>query len=168
MAHVEKSIAVRAPLPVVFAYVADYRHALEWMAGFEEFRALNQRTFGLGAKVRASGRVVGFTVTTDLEIVEFVENDHFTSQSTGPILSRTTWSFRPTPDGTLVTFSGEYRVHSLPMPILGDHILAHEVAAHTTLSLRHLRRILEARAGNGRTGQPGQLGAEADAREDVR
>ena len=168
MAHVEKSIEIRAPLSEVFAYVADYRHALEWMAGFTEFRALNQRTFGLGARVRASGRVVGFMVTTDLEIVDFVENDHFTSHSMGPIRSRTTWSFRPTPDGTLVAYSGKYEVYSLPMPILGDHILAHEVASHTTLSLRHLRKILEARAGIGRDGQAGRLEAEADAREDVR
>jgi uncharacterized membrane protein len=166
MAHVEKSIEIRAPLPEVFEYVADYRHALEWMAGFSEFQALNQRTFGLGARVRAAGRVIGFIVTTDLEIVDFLENDHFTSESIGPIRSRTTWSFRPAPDGTLVTFSGEYRVHSLPMPILGDHILAHEVAAHTTLSLRHLRRILESRAGNVQAEGAEKL--EADAREDVR
>lgn len=168
MAHVEKSIEIRAPLPEVFSYVADYKHALEWMVGFSEFRALNQRTFGLGARVRASGRVVGFIVTTDLEIVEFVENDHFSSDSIGPVRSRTTWSFRPAPGGTLVTFSGEYVVHALPMPILGDHLLAHEVAAHTTLSMRHLKRILEARARNGRTGEAERLEAEADTREDVR
>ena len=168
MARVEKDIEIRAPLPEVFSYVADYRNALEWMVGFSEFRALNQRTFGLGARVRASGRAVGFFVTTDLEIVDFVENDHFTSESTGPIRSRTTWSFRPLPDGTLVTFSGEYHVHTLPMPILGDHILAHEVAAHTTMSMRHLRRLLEARAGNRGSGEAGPLDAEADAREDVR
>jgi len=168
MAQVEKSIEIRAPLPDVFAYVADYRHALEWMVGFSEFRALSQRTLGLGARVQASGRVVGFTVTTYFEIVAFVENDHFTSESTGPVRSRTTWSFRPSPGGTLVTFSGEYRVHGLPMPILGDHILAHEVAAHTTLSMRHLRRILEARAGRGSGDELEPRHAEADVREDER
>jgi hypothetical protein len=153
MASVEKSIEIRAPLAETFAYVADYRHALEWMDGFSEFAPLTAQTFGLGARVRASGRLVGFTISTDLEIVEFVENDHFTSQSSGPIRSRTTWSFRPTPRGTLVTFSGEYKVHGLPMPILGDHILAHEVAAHTTLSMRRLRRILESRAEGAATGK---------------
>jgi uncharacterized membrane protein len=168
MAQVEKSIEIRAPLPDVFAYVADYRNALDWMVGFTEFRALNQRTFGLGAKVRASGRVVGFLVTTDLEIVDFVENERFTSESKGPVRSRTTWSFRSVPGGTLVTFSGEYRVHGLPMPILGDHILAHEVASHTTLSMRHLRRILEGRADGTHSGHVEPLRADSDAREDVR
>ncbi len=168
MAHVEKSIEIRAPLPEVFSYVADYRHALDWMAGFDEFRPLTERSFGLGARVRASGRVVGFTVTSDLEITDFVENDHFTTESAGPVRSRTTWSFRAVPGGTLVTFSGEYHVHALPMPILGDHILAHEVASHTTLSMRHLRRILESRAGNGRAAPTEEVEANADAREDVR
>jgi Polyketide cyclase / dehydrase and lipid transport len=149
MAHVEKSIEIQAPLSDVFAYVADYRHALEWMVGFEQFRPLTERTLGLGARVRASGRLIGFAISTDLEIVEYAENSHFTSESTGPIRSRTTWSFRPTAQGTAVTFSGDYRIHALPIPPLGDHILAHEVASHTALSMRHLRRIFEARARVG-------------------
>ena len=145
MAHVEKNIEIQAPLPEVFAYVADYRHALDWMVGFTEFTPLTSKTSGLGARVRASGRLIGFTISTELEIVEFVENERFTSLTTGPIRSRTTWSFAPSPRGTVVTFSGDYRVHGLPVPVLGDHILAHEVASHTVLSLRHLRRIFERR-----------------------
>jgi hypothetical protein len=79
VAHVEKSIEIQAPVAEVFAYVADYRHALDWMAGFTEFTPLTDQSAGLGARVRASGRLIGFTISTDLEIVEFVENKHFTS-----------------------------------------------------------------------------------------
>ena len=144
MARVKQSIEIAAPLPRVFQYVADYRRALEWMVGFTEFRALDDRAFGLGAKVRASGRMVGVRVSTVLEITEFVENDHFVSVSDGPVRSITTWAFAPTSLGTRVSFSGEYRVNGLPLPFLGEEILRHEVSAHTSLSLRHLKRILEA------------------------
>ncbi len=146
VAKVKQSIEIAAPLPRVFRYVADYEHALEWMAGFDEFAPVDGRSFGMGAKVRAAGRLAGVRVATTLEIVEFVENAHFVSVSDGAVRSTTTWSFAPTPRGTLVSFSGDYHVRGLPLAFLGDQIVRHEVAAHTTLSLRHLKRILESRS----------------------
>ena len=155
MARVRRSIEIAAPPSVVFHYVADHRNALSWMVGFSEFAAVGEQTLGQGAKVRASGRLVGVPVSTILEIVEFVENDRLVSTSDGPVRSRTTWAFAPTAAGTLVTFSGEYRIHGLPVPAFGEHLLAHEVAAHTTLSLRRLKRVLEARHPDGRSPRSG-------------
>ncbi len=146
MATIRKSIEIGAPIAEVFGYVADPANALSWMVGFDEFVPVGSPTAGKGARVRASGRVLGIRVTSYLEIVEFVENDRIVSVTTeGPVRSVSVWAFAPSPGGTLVTFRGEYRVHGLPVPALGDHLLAHEVASHTTLSLRHLKRVLEAR-----------------------
>jgi len=90
--------------------------------------------------------MVRVRVSSVLEIAEFVENDHFVSVTDGPVRSVTTWAFAPTPLGTRVSFSGEYRVNGLPLPFLGEEILRHELSAHTSLSLRHLKRIPESQA----------------------
>lgn len=146
MARVEKRVEIHVPVPRAFRFVADYRHALDWMAGFSEFEPISGPSYGLGAKVRASGKFLGIRVSTTLEIVWFVEDDHFVSTSDGLVSSVSTWAFTPTPRGTLVSFTGDYHLHGLPVPLFGDSLLQHEVAALTGQSLANLKRVLESRS----------------------
>ena len=60
MAHVEEQGFVRAPIDDVFELIADSRRALSWLNGFSRFDVLPGPERGLGARVRAEGRYLGF------------------------------------------------------------------------------------------------------------
>jgi uncharacterized membrane protein len=145
--EVTDSIVVAVPVEAVFQYVADYTHALEWMDGMSEFAPIGSSRYGLGARVRAVGRMLGAPVAMTLEVVEFVENERLVSVSEGLVRSVSTWSFEAADGGTRVTFRGEYRLSGLLMVPFADSILKREVAGHISRSLRNLKERLEAKSG---------------------
>jgi uncharacterized protein YndB with AHSA1/START domain len=139
--QIEESIIIEAPVERVFAYVADYRHALEWMHNFTRFEPVGEPTYGRGARVRAAGTVMGLPVEVTLEIVDFEPNRRLVSWSTGMVESRSAWLFEPLDGRTRVTFRGEYRLPVLLRPVEGR--LMAELAENARRSLANLKRILE-------------------------
>jgi hypothetical protein len=150
VAEVRDSIVVRAPLEQTFRYVSDYTHALEWMDGMTEFALLGDRAQGVGARVRATQRVLGMAVSVELRIVEYVENAKLVSVSSGPMRSVSTWLCEAVRDGTLVSFRGDYRLSGPLIVPFADSILKSEVAGHISHSLRNLKRRLEAEGASQR------------------
>lgn len=146
MATIQDRIEIAAPVEAVFDFVADYRNALEWMAGFERFHPVGSVTRGIGAAVRASGRVMGMPVETTLRIVEFEENERIVSVSETPVSSRSVWRFSPTATGTLVEFVGEYDFPGANVPFIANRVVQ-ELKAMTRQTLENLRRRCEARSG---------------------
>jgi len=60
MAHVAEQGIVNAPIDDVFDLIADPRRALTWLDGFTRFEAISDPERGVGARVRAEGRFLGF------------------------------------------------------------------------------------------------------------
>ncbi len=144
MAEVSDSIVVRAPVEPTFRYLTDYTHALEWMDGMTEFKLLGGPATGIGARARATQRMLGMAVSVELRIVEYKENQKVVSVSSGPVRSVSTWLFEPVDGGTRVTFRGDYRFSVPFMVPFADSILKSEVASHISRSLRNLKAIVEA------------------------
>lgn len=145
MLRIRESIEVGAPVETVFEFVADFRNALQWMHGFHRFEPLTKQTSGKGAKVRAAGRLGGFPVATELEIVEFVPNRRLVSVSDSGLRSNSAWLFEPIAQGTRVSFVASYEV---PRGIIGRVLstvwLHRQLVDYTWKSLRNLKRIMEA------------------------
>ncbi|MGH2461733.1 MAG: SRPBCC family protein [Chloroflexota bacterium] len=140
MAHVKESIVIPAPMSAIFDVIADDRRALEWMEGFSRFELLPGPTNGVGARVRAAGTFLGFTVETELEISEYERPNRLVSRSSGPIKALTTWLLSEDETGTRVTFSGDY-ILPLPLRLAGDRAFEQLVAGqirHSLVNLRHL------------------------------
>lgn len=142
MAYIEERAEVAAPIGVVFDLISDYRRALTWMDGFTRFDLLSGPERGVGARVLAAGSVLGFTITTELEVVEFERPYRFVSRSTRPIRSETTWSLGESDHGTWIRYSGTYDL-PLAMRFVGEGAITQVVTAQIRRSLENLQRLLE-------------------------
>lgn len=140
MARVHESIVVSAPISDVFDLIADYRRALEWMEGFSRFDLMPGPSKGVGARVRAAGTFLGFTLETELEIVEYERPCRLVSRSTGPIKALTTWLLSQDESGTRVSFSGDYSL-PLALRLAGDRAFEQVVAGQIRRSLVNLQRL---------------------------
>ena len=141
MAYIEERAEVAAPIGVVFDLISDYRRALTWMDGFTRFDLLPGPERGVGARVLAAGSILGFTITTELEVVEFERPYRFVSQSTRPIRSETTWSLGASDQGTWIRYSGTYDL-PLAMRLVGEGAITQIVTAQIRRSLENLQRLL--------------------------
>lgn len=145
MAEIVKSIDIEAPVEVVFEYVANARNALNYMPNFTKFEPVGQPERGLGAKVEAAGHFLGMHFSTELEIVEFEENQKLVSRSTKGVKSTSTWQFKPLPNGgTEVTFVSDYQLPGRKLGWLLDKMLMEkDVEKNTVQTLVNLKKIME-------------------------
>ena len=144
MKKIVESIEIQAPVELVFDFVADVGNALEWMHGFHKFEPLTEVTRGKGARVRAAGRIGGISISTELEITDFVCNKKLVSVSNSEIKSVSAWLFEPTEKGTRVTFVGHYELPRGSFSrLVGNLWLQHQLAEHAWKSLKNLKRRLE-------------------------
>src|SRR5579883_1820496 len=150
MAFVEERAVIAAPITAVFEAISDVRRARTWLEGFSQFDLLPGPERGRGARVRAAGNLLGFSIETILEIVEYTPPTRLVSRSRAPIRSQTTWELKEIPGGTLVTYTGEYHL-PLALRIFGDRAVASLVSTQTRQSLENLRRILEPTASSPET-----------------
>jgi uncharacterized protein YndB with AHSA1/START domain len=145
MHEVRQSIEIAAPVTTVFDFVADFRNALEWMYGFNRFEPITAVSTGQGARVKASGRIAGMPMTTELEITQFIPNHKLVSVSRSGFKSLSAWVFEPVDLGTKITFIGYYE---LPLGRLGAFVsvpwLNDLLVEHTWKSLKRLKQIMEA------------------------
>lgn len=144
MPAVTRRIFIAAPPERVFDYVSDYRNALRFMHGFDEFRPITPVTRGVGARARAKGRLMGLPMQTTMEVVTYERPRRLVTRSFDGVDGTALWEFTPQGDGTDVTFASTYRLPPVvrgPLKLLASRAVA-ETTAHT---LRKLKRALEQR-----------------------
>lgn len=143
MPVVSRSVLIRAPLPVVFAFVADYRNTTRFQRQFSRFEPVGEPTHGLGMKVDVWGHFKGFPVRTVLRVTEFVENKRIVSESTEGLRSRSEWRFLPEQEGTRVQFSATFEWPLLPPSKILERMAEEELAVLAECALGELKRLLE-------------------------
>ena len=143
MPRVERSAIIAVPPERAFGFVADPNNALRWMHSFSRFDPEQAGFAGLGAKVTATGKVMGIPVTTTLEVVEFEPPHRLSSRTTGRLKSYSTWQFEPADGGTRVTFLGDYDVPGALLRMIGGPLVQRELETNAEKSLSNLKAILE-------------------------
>ena len=143
MPRVERSALIAVAPERAFGFVADPDNALRWMHSFSRFDPDQPGHAGLGARVTATGIVMGIPVTTTLEIVEFDPPKRLSSRTTGRLKSHSTWQFEPAEGGTRVTFLGDYDVPGALLRMIGGPLVQRELETNAEKSLRNLKAILE-------------------------
>ncbi|HEV8634873.1 MAG TPA: SRPBCC family protein [Chloroflexota bacterium] len=143
MPLVERSTTVAVPPERAFRFVADARNALRWMHNFTRFEPERPGVYGLGARVNATGTVLGFPIATTLEIVEFDPPKRLVSRTSGRLKSHSLWEFAPVDGGTRVTFTGEYDVPGGLLRMIGWPLVQRELETNAEISLRNLKAALE-------------------------
>src|SRR5690349_18861099 len=109
MARIIKAIDIAAPVEMVFDFVSNASNGLKYMANFTKFEPIGPPERGFGARVQASGDLLGIHYETQLEIVKYEPGKISVSRSTQGIKSQSSWKFRALPEGgTEVTFISDY------------------------------------------------------------
>ena len=143
MPTVERSATIAAPPEIVFDFIVDHRNALRWMHNFTRFEPERPNAHGLGARVNAAGTVMGFPMTTTLEITGFERPRRLVSRSTGRLQSTSTWELAPEGEGTRVVFRAEYDLPGPLLRVIGGALVQRELETNAEQSLRNLKRVLE-------------------------
>ena len=144
MHEIKESIDIAAPVETVFDFVADFRNALRWMHGFNRFEPITSQTRGTGAKVRASGRIGGVPISTELEITQYLPNRKIVSVSNHGLKSLSAWLFEPKGTGTKVSFIGYYDLPRGPLGALMSWGFINDLLLeHTWKSLKNLKKVME-------------------------
>lgn len=117
MARIERSIAIKAPVEKVFAYISDDpMNTLEWLPGMVEVKDVVRTKEGVGSRYRWVYKMAGLPFEGESIATEYVPNQRLVDQSKGGINSTWTWTFAPEGEGTRVNLAIEYTV---PIPVLG-------------------------------------------------
>jgi uncharacterized membrane protein len=145
MARIVKAIDIAAPVEMVFDFVSNARNGLKYMANFTRFEPLGQPERGLGARVHASGDLLGVHYETQLEIIKFEPSKALVSRSTQGIKSHSIWQFLPLPDGgTEVTFVSDYVLPGGGLGrVLDRLVIEKSVEKNTIQTLINLKKVIE-------------------------
>ena len=146
MPRVERSATIAVAPETAFDFVADPTNALRWMHNFSRFEPEDPSRRGVGARVTATGSVMGMPVTTTLEIVELERPRKLVSRTTGRLKSVSAWHVEPAESGTRVGFVGDYDLPTGLMRLIGGPLVQRELEKNAEMSLANLKRVLEAGA----------------------
>ena len=142
MAVLQKEILIKAPIEEVFEFVADTPKLAEVWPSLRIVKSWERDEQGL-AKFDFEYLMAGMTFRGTNVDLEFVPNEKIVTQSTTGLDSTITWHFSPQPEGTLVTFMGEYKV---PVPLVGpmaENVIVSMNNMDIELLLSTLKRRLE-------------------------
>jgi carbon monoxide dehydrogenase subunit G len=142
MAVLQKEILIQAPIEEVFEFVADTPKLAEVWPSLRIVKSWERDEQGL-AKFDFEYLMAGMTFRGTNVDLEYVPNEKIVTQSTTGLDSTITWHFSPQPEGTLVTFSGEYKV---PVPLIGpmaENVIVSMNNMDIELLLSTLKRRLE-------------------------
>ncbi len=145
MTAIVLTVDIDAPVEEVFAFVGDYRNALQYMAHFRSFEPATPNSMGLGARVLARGQLHGIPIAAELEIVGFDKNRRLESVSRKGLRSSSQWLFEPKGSGTKVTFAAEFEIPRLPLARLLRKVIGEEIKSSTQRTLQNLKRVMEQR-----------------------
>jgi len=105
MLTIEESIEISRPPQTVYEFVADYRNAQKFLAGFDSFEALDAPTASLGGRIRATGSILGVRVDSVFEVIELEPNKLIRTRSVQGPAGESSWRFEQVGSGTRVTLS---------------------------------------------------------------
>ncbi|MBN2500119.1 MAG: SRPBCC family protein [Anaerolineales bacterium] len=142
MAILQKEIFIQAPIEEVFEFVADTPKLAEVWPSLRIVKSWERNEEGL-AKFDYEYLMAGMTFRGTNVDLEYVPNQKIVTKSTTGLDSTITWQFSPQPQGTLVTFTAEYKV---PVPLIGpmaENVIVSMNNMDIELLLSTLKRRLE-------------------------
>lgn len=96
------------PAQVAFDFLSDYTHTAEWLYGLTRLEPMTEQTSGLGAKFDGTLKL-GASLSSQLEVVEFVDGRLFTLDSFKGIKNTSRWAVTPSgEDGCTLRATWEY------------------------------------------------------------
>jgi len=142
MAHVEKSVNIKAPVDQVYRYITDAHHSPEWIRSMEASSDISGS--GKGDHFKWTYKMAGMTFSGDSEIIEHIPNKRQVVHSTGGIDAVWDFNFRDLGGSTELKLDIDY---SVPIPVLGkvaEKLVLKQNEKEAEESLAALKSKLEA------------------------
>ena len=114
---------INAPIDVVFATISDIRNFSEALPHIVGYEILTDIQVGVGTRFRETRLMNRKEATTELEVTEFVENDHvrMVAESGGTVWD-TVFAVRTVGDGTELTLTMDARAQGLMSKLVNPMI----------------------------------------------
>lgn len=146
MVRVLSSTIISAPRSFVFDYVADLRHADEWVFGIEDLKVIGAPQKGIGAVYRGSVKLGPKVIHSQVEVTGWSEHEMLSTTSTTGFTNQSTWHFLEYGDSeTEIVADVEYQ---LPGGLAG-RAFGHIIEPFITIAVKHserkIREIVERR-----------------------
>lgn len=142
MAEIQKFLKMKVPVEVAFDFVANTHNLVEVWPSLTRIRDWKRDERGIG-EFGYTYQMAGFKYSGTNRDREFVRNRRIVTESKGGLEAIITWEFEPFPDGTQVSFKGEYNVS---IPLFG-RMIAERIAALNAIEvealLRNMKKKLE-------------------------
>lgn len=146
MAVMEENIVINRPRSEVFAFIVTPENMLLWISSLIEYERLTEGPLRRGALTRAKLKVVGRTVETTVETIEFEEGKRWVSRSIeSPIDVEVESRLEDADGGTSVTF--RQVLGEIPGGFFGklaEPLVVRLIAKDMRVSMEKLKDLLEA------------------------
>src|SRR5215467_13845212 len=104
MIHIEESITINRPIEEVFAYVSDFRTALQWQSGVVDVQLTPESPVGVGTRAAFVRVFLGRKVEMAVELVEYEPPTKQVFKTiSGPMPGTVSRRFEATAEGTTVS-----------------------------------------------------------------
>lgn len=144
MVDVHNENTAHAPLPLVFAYVDDYKTTPTWLWGLKSFVPAGEQDSGLGAVFDAVYAVKPVKLHTTVQITEWEQDKHFRLESIKGFVNQSSWRFEAV-SASETKLSVDF-TYELPGGLAGK-ALGRAMEPIVALCIRHseaaLRKIVE-------------------------
>lgn len=118
MGQFKRTVTIKCPLEKAFDYVTDWQNLKSFFSNILDINPISLVQYGPGAAFETLFKVKRAEIPTTLEVIEFVKDKKMILRSTRGLKVRGGWEFKPTSEGTLITFSLEYELP--PGMVRGD------------------------------------------------
>ncbi|HEY6408713.1 MAG TPA: SRPBCC family protein [Ktedonobacteraceae bacterium] len=145
MINVEESINISRPIEEVFAYVSNFRNAVEWQSGVVEMRQTPEGPVGIGTQITFVRTFLGRKLEGISEVVEYEPPTKHTLKSTSGLPITVSRIFEPTTEGTKVTFVLEMQPGGFFA--LAEPLIARMLRRDVVADIGNLKDLLESQVG---------------------
>jgi len=111
LAHIEKTIEIKAPVEKVWALISNVERIPEWAEGYTEREVITskQRT-GVGTTTHEVGVAFGKPYEKNFMITEWLDKEKIVFESTTGWPWKGSWIMKPTKEGTLFTYTVDFEL----------------------------------------------------------
>ena len=145
MAHISKSIKIKAPLSKVFDYVTSPENWTTYVTSLVDVRNVSDKTPKAGATFEWTYRMLGMNFNGKGSIVEFEQNRRFSMEMEGSFPIREDFYFEEDAGATTIRFEIKYDIPGKVLSVLSSSSVVEKMnAKEASTVLEKLKTICEA------------------------
>ncbi|WNS75341.1 SRPBCC family protein [Bacillus sp. DTU_2020_1000418_1_SI_GHA_SEK_038] len=143
MADFRSSVIIHKPISEVFHYMASMENVPELMPNVVKMEKLTEGPIGKGTRFKESRSVRGNTVNADIEMIQYIQDQAFTTRSnSNGLITEYAYAFHEIEEGTQVEMDAFVKTSGLRMK-LTKRLIVKMIKREDGFQLEYLKEMLE-------------------------